>query len=169
MKNGGEGQGLSDQNDDSLHYPLLALAGIVALVMAGVLVLATSRGVGGGARTASAGGPPAASRVVGEPTDRIDFEPGSDALPPRASERLVEIADAARRQSGKVVLISAFHAAGGAAVTNADRATKRALAVRHALEANGVAPERLLLDPPVVRTGRGDDGGAARRVEVRLR
>ena len=41
-------------------------------------------------------------------------------------------------------------------------------AVRHALEANGVSPDRLLLDKPALTAG-GTDAREARRVDVRLR
>jgi len=81
---------------------------------------------------------------------------------------LVEVADAARMQADKVVLISGFHDASGDAATNAELAKKRALAVRHALEANGVAPDHLVMDKPLVTAG-GADAREARRVEIRLR
>ena len=42
------------------------------------------------------------------------------------------------------------------------------MAVRHALEANGVTPDRMLLDKPALTTG-GADAREARRVDVRLR
>lgn len=160
---------MSDQNDASQNYALMVLAGLVALVIAGVLALATSKGTGGSAKAK-----PGASNavvtplVVGEPDGRVYFELGSDALPVEASEILVRVADTARMQVGKAVLISGFHDTSGDAAVNAELAEKRALAVRHALEANGVAPDRLVLDKPMVATG-GADARAARRVEVRLR
>ncbi len=64
-----------------------------------------------------------------------------------------------------MVLISGFHDASGDAAHNAELARNRALAVRHALEANGVSPDRLVLDPPIAVAG----GVEARRVDVRLR
>ena len=78
------------------------------------------------------------------------------------------MADAARAEAGKVVLISAFQDASGDAVKNGELAKSRALAVRHALEANGVAPDHLVLDKPVMLTA-GTDARDVRRVELRLR
>ena len=155
---------MSDQTDDSQNYALMLLAGLLALVVGGVLALAVHKGMGGTAKTPSA----ATAALAGEPQGRVYFAPGSDALPPEASEILVKVADAARAQSDKVVLISGFHEASGDAAKNAELAKNRAHAVRHALEANGVAPDRLLMDKPTVTSG-GADAREARRVEMRLR
>ena len=160
---------MSDQNDDSQNYALMVLAGLLALVIGGVIALATYKGLGGSAKGAPTVADAAATRLVaGEPEGRIYFELGSDALPADASAILVGVADAARMQAGKVVLISAFQDPSGDAATHAELAKKRAQAVRHALEANGVAPDHLAMDKPMVATG-GADARAARRVEMRLR
>jgi outer membrane protein OmpA-like peptidoglycan-associated protein len=165
---------MNDQNDDAQNYALMVLAGVVALVVAGVIALAASTtmsGTGKVALPAEAGNAAAAPMVSGDPSapaGRIYFELGSDAMPAGASELLVKVADAAREQAGKMVLISGFHDASGDAAKNAELAKNRALAVRHALEANGVAPERLVVAKPAVTTG-GADAREARRVEVRLR
>ena len=98
--------------------------------------------------------------VMGEPECRIYFEFGSEALPSDASNVLATVADVARAQAGKVVLISGFHDASGDAAQNADLAKRRAQKVRHALGANGVAPDYRLLDQPLVMTG-----GATARFE----
>lgn len=160
---------MNDQNDEIQNIALLALAAVVALVVAGVLALAVSRGLAGSAKNApSAAVNAAALLVVGQPEGRVYFETGSAALPPDASQILVQVADAARMQSERVVLISGFHDASGDAAINADLAKRRALAVRHALEANGVAPDHLVMDKPVVMTG-SSNAREARRVEMRLR
>ena len=164
---------MSDQNDESQGYALMVLAGVVALVVAGVLGLAISRGLHRNAVPTETAAKAATStavmaRIAGEPEGRIYFEVGSDALPAGASDVLASVADSARAQAGRVVLISGFHDASGDAGRNVELAKKRALAVRHALEANGVAPDRLVMDKPAVATG-GVDARAARRVEVRLR
>ena len=159
---------MSDQNDDSQNYALMVLAGVVALVVAGVLALAAYKGMGGSAKPKTPANAAATLSVVGEPDGRIYFALGSDALPAEASEILAKVTDSARMQSGKVVLISGFHDASGDAAQNADLAKRRAQTVRHALEANGVAPDHLLLDKPVVMTG-GAEARDARRVELRVR
>lgn len=159
---------MNDQNDDAQNYALMVLAGVVALVVAGVIALAVSTAMGNAGQAATAAPTTAAAGVAIEPEGRIYFELGSDVLPADASEVLVRVADAARAQAGKVVLISGFHDASGDAARNAELAKNRALAVRHALEANGVAPDHLVMDKPVVMTG-GVDAREARRVELRLR
>jgi len=166
---------MNDQNDDAQNYALMVLAGVVALVVAGVIALAASTTLGDTGKVAPAAGTSAAAVAMPgtagdatEPEARIYFELGSDALPPEASELLVKVADAARAQAGKVVLISGYHDASGDAAKNAELAKNRALAVRHALEANGVAPDHLVMTKPVEMTG-GADAREARRVELRLR
>ena len=161
---------MNDQNDDAQNYALMVLAGVVALVVAGVIALAASTTMGGGVEAARLGTPlPAAGgEAAAEPAGRVYFELGSDALPAEASDVLVKVADAARAQAGKVVLISGFHDASGDAAKNAELAKNRALAVRHALEANGVLPDHLVMAKPAVTTG-GGDAREARRVELRLR
>jgi outer membrane protein OmpA-like peptidoglycan-associated protein len=159
---------MSTQNDETQTYALGAVAGIVGLVIAGVIALAAATGM----RTKSV--PPAAATaaVAAEanataPAERLYFEVGSPALPGDAAEVLARVADAARASAGATVLISGFHDATGDAAQNAELAKNRALAVRHALEANGVPPERLLMSKPAVTTG-GGDPKEARRVELRL-
>jgi len=177
---------MNDQNDDAQNFALMVLAGVVALVIAGVLALAISTsggqpGEGGAAASAAAPGPAASAQAaaaeaapgaavpaLGEADARIYFELASDALPAEAAAELARIADAARADAGKVVLISGYHDESGDAAKNAELAKKRAFAVRHALEANGVARERLVMDKPRVTLG-GADAREARRVEMRLR
>lgn len=157
---------MSDQSDESQNYALMVLAGVIALVVGGVLLLAAHHGLGGSAK--ARGASPAAALAVDAPDGRVYFALGSSALPVGASDELARVADAARAQVGKLVLISGFHDASGDAVANAEIAKQRALVVRHALEANGVAPDRLVLDKPMAATG-GADAREARRVEMRLR
>ena len=167
---------MSDQNDDAQNYALMVLAGVVGLVIAGVIALVVSTTMGtaakGSAKTAavSTTATTAATTTAnaGEPDGRIYFETGSEALPADASAVLVRVADAARANAGKVVQISGYHDASGDPAKNAELAKNRAMAVRHALEANGVAPDHLVMDKPKVTTGDGD-AREARRVELRLR
>lgn len=164
---------MNDQNDDAQNYVLMVLAGVVALVVSGVLALATSTTMRHTAKVAppaaiATAAATAAAAEAAEPEGDIYFELGSYALPPEASELLAKVADAARAEAGKVVSISAFQDASGDAVKNGELAKSRALAVRHALEANGVAPDHLVLDKPVMLTA-GTDARDVRRVELRLR
>ena len=157
---------MSEQNDEGQNFALIVLALVLGLVIAGVLTLAVStmRGHASTAHQTSAG----RGIDAAEPDGRIYFELGSAALPPDASAILVRVADAARAQAGKFVQISGYHDASGDAARNAELAKERALAVRHALEANGVAADHLVMDKPIVTTG-GANAREARRVELRLR
>ena len=154
---------MSDANDDTQNYALGAIAAVVALVIAGVLTLAISRS---GAPKA-----PAASATAAAPAEaalpRVYFEVDSDALPADAMEVLNRVADAARANPGAAVLISGFHDASGNPEHNADLAKRRAQAVRHALEANGVPAAQLVLDKPQQTLG-GGDPREARRVEIKV-
>lgn len=153
---------MSDANDDAQTYALGAVAAVVALVIAGVLTLAI-------VRSAAPKAPAAASvAATAEATaPRVYFEVDSDALPADAMDVLNRVAEAARQNPGAPVLISGFHDASGNPEHNAELAKRRAQAVRHALEANGVPVAQLQLDKPQQTLG-GGDPREARRVEIRV-
>ena len=164
---------MNEQNDEAQSYALMVLAGLVALVIGGVLALAISstqraKPPAKAAAPTSAAAAAMASADAAEPEARVYFETGSDVLSNDAQAALTRAADAARADGSKSLLISGFHDASGDAAQNAELAKKRAIAVRHALEANGVTPDRLVLDKPALTAG-GSDARAARRVDVRLR
>jgi hypothetical protein len=140
---------MSVHDDDVQGYALGAVFGIVALVVAGVIALACFKALQSSALPADS-----ASAA------HIDFE--ADALSADANEVLVRVADAARQDDQVMVLITGVYAQAdeGAA------AQRRALRVRHALEANGVPPSQLVLGKPLLRRAVG--GKAARRVDVQL-
>ena len=155
---------MSDANDDAQNYALAVIAAVVALVIAGVLTLSISRS---GPPTAPKAPAQAAAALATAAAPRVYFEVDSDALPGDAAELLARVAEEARAKPGAAVLISGFHDASGDPEHNADLAKRRAQAVRHALEANGVAPAQLVLDKPQQTLG-GGDAREARRVELRI-
>lgn len=158
---------MSDSNDDVQNYALMAVAGVVALVIAGVIALAVST-AGPAQAPAAQAAASAAAAADDAAGDRVYFEVDSDSLPPEAAALLAHVAEAARANPNAAVLISGFHDASGNPEHNAELAKRRAMAVRHALEANGVQPTQLVLDKPRETTG-GSDPREARRVEVHLR
>ncbi|HEY1391897.1 MAG TPA: sodium-translocating pyrophosphatase, partial [Methylibium sp.] len=96
---------------------------------------------------------------------KIYFGSGKAALPAGANEDLAKLAEAVRSGSGKLV-ISGYHDASGDPAKNAELAKERAQNVATALEAAGVAKDRIELKKP-----EQVDGGVsaeARRVEVKL-
>lgn len=153
---------MSDANDDAQNYALAVVAGVVALVIGGVITLAASSS---GAKRVAAMTQAAAPA---EDAERVFFAVDSDQLPPEAMDTLARVAVAARANPNAAVLISGFHDASGDPERNADLAKRRAQAVQHALEANGVLPNQLVLDKPRETIG-GSDLREARRVELRLR
>ena len=166
---------MNEQNDEAQSYALMVLAGLLVLVIGGVLALAifsTQRAKPATKAAAPTSATATAAATAGadaaEPEARVYFETGSDALSNEAQAALTRAADAARADGSKSLLVSGFHDASGDAAQNAELAKKRAIAVRHALEANGVTPDRLVLDKPALTTGAAD-AREARRVDVRLR
>lgn len=101
------------------------------------------------------------------PAENLYFDVGSNRLPLDSADVLARVAESARANGGTAVLISAFHDAAGDAAANAELSAQRALTVRHALEANGVPQERLLIAKaaPAAAGAQAKDG---RRVELRL-
>jgi outer membrane protein OmpA-like peptidoglycan-associated protein len=150
-------------DDDNQNYALAVLAGVVALVIAlviGVAAWSTSED-SAAAPTATGSNTPSAM------TAKVYFDLGSAVLPADANDVVNSIAETARANNGASVVISGFHDATGNAANNEELAKQRALAVRHALEADGVDPARLVLEKPAITTGGAEDR-EARRVEIRV-
>jgi outer membrane protein OmpA-like peptidoglycan-associated protein len=113
---------------------------------------------------------PSATVAALEPLGQIYFAVGSDALPASAAQVISQVATAAQTETGKSIVISGFHDASGNPAQNAELAKRRALAVRKALETQGMDGQRLVMEKPALTTGGGDarDAREARRVELRL-
>jgi outer membrane protein OmpA-like peptidoglycan-associated protein len=107
----------------------------------------------------------AASVKVEQGVVKFYFASGKADLAPGASEALVDVVKGA--QSGRKLVISGFHDATGDAAKNAALARQRALAVRNALKALGVAEQQMELKKPEPLAGNGSDA-EARRVEISL-
>lgn len=177
------------QDDDSQQRVALFLVfGLVALVVASVLGFGVyKRGsfvkAGGAAAPAalvtapaSPVSPPAPASVAQAASDaasvkveqgvvKFYFASGKADLAAGASEALVDVVKGA--QAGRKLVISGFHDATGDAAQNAELAKRRALAVRDALKAAGVAEAQIELKKPEQVTGSGSDA-EARRVEISL-
>jgi outer membrane protein OmpA-like peptidoglycan-associated protein len=175
---------MSDQSDEGQSVALGVAGLALALVIAGVLALAIGHGKGGKAApaaTAPAVTAVAAPAVAAAPVtaampaaaataaavERLYFEVGSAALPADAAEVLKRVAEQASAKAGAKLRISGFHDASGDPARNAELAKDRAMAVRQALESQGVAAASLVMSKPEVTTG-GADPREARRVELRL-
>lgn len=108
----------------------------------------------------------AASITVEYGVVKFYFASGKAELAPGAGEALVDVVRAAK--GGKTVVIAGFHDSKGNATLNAALARERALAVRDALKAAGVADSRISLEKPEQMAGSGS-AAEARRVEITLR
>jgi outer membrane protein OmpA-like peptidoglycan-associated protein len=183
---------MASGDDDGWQGVVLVLVlGLVALVVAGVI------GVGihsarASAKAPSQDAPPAPLAVPAEPAGvaldspslsgaqaasdaasiqveqgvvKFYFSSSKAELAPGASEALAELVQGA--QAGRKLLISGFHDATGGAAKNAELARQRALAVRDALLAAGVADKQIELKKPEQVTAGGSDA-QARRVEITL-
>jgi len=156
---------MSDQENPEQKFALGLVGLIVAAIVAAVIALGAWK-----ARPQSASAPAATATGTAGTTDgveRIYFELGQDQLPQDAAEVLSRVATAARANAAAVVSVSGFHDASGNAASNEDLAKRRAQAVQHALEANGVSGSQIKLNKPALTTG-GTDPKEARRVELRV-
>ena len=161
--------------DVGTRYALAGVVGVVSLVVIGVAALAigqaTHKTPPATLVSDSASSPGTAALAHGggfAPPDTLYFAVDSEVLPPDSDEVLTRVAETVRAQNGVTVLISSFHDATGDPDVTADLAKRRATSVRHALEANGVAPDRLVMNRPEMAAGSATSKDA-RRVELRLR
>lgn len=104
-----------------------------------------------------------ASVVVENGVVKFYFASGKSDLAPGAAEALADAIAAGK--AGSKLVISGFHDSTGDPAMNAELAKQRALAVRDALKAAGVAESGIELKKPETATGSGNNA-EARRVEV---
>ena len=107
----------------------------------------------------------AASVKVEQGIVKFYFATNNAELAAGAGEALADMVKGA--QSGRKLVISGFHDAVGDPVNNAALARRRALAVRDALKAAGVADQQIELKKPEQLAGTGSNA-EARRVEISL-
>ena len=165
-----------DEQDAEINIAIgmvLAVAIFVSLMVIGVALSvtgtfgghtvatdSTDQGTTAPASTAPAAATPAAAKIY--------FDLGAAALPQDAAKALAPIVDALSGQPSLHAVVSGYHDASGDAQANAELAKQRAFAVRDALQAAGVAADRIDLEKPQETVG-GADPAEARRVEVSVR
>ena len=166
----------SSDDDSQQRFALGFLFALIALVVAGVVgTVVVKRGLGGAKAPAVAAAPaPAAAAAVADDgaSVRVEngvvkfyFATGKADLAAGANEALADIVKGVA--AGQKAVVSGFHDATGDAAQNAELAKNRALAVRDALQALGVAEDRIELKKPEATQGTGSNA-EARRVEVVL-
>ncbi len=167
----------SSDDDSQQRFALGFLFGLIALIVSTVLsVVVYKRGIADApkapaAAVVAAGGAAAvvedvASVVVEGGVVKFYFATGKADLAAGANEALVEVVKGVI-EGGKMATVSGFHDATGDAALNVELAKRRALAVRDALKALGVAEEKVELKKPEATQGTGSNA-EARRVEVVL-
>jgi outer membrane protein OmpA-like peptidoglycan-associated protein len=151
--------------------PLIKIINIVALLI--VPIIAT---IHGGKPAPAAAAPAAVAVAVPVPVlvvigvpNRVHFESGSDAIS-AAGKRIVDgYAQALKATPDAQVELSGYADPSGDTAKNLELAKLRAMTVRDALVADGVAAERIaLVKPTDVIVGQGTDADA-RRVDIILR
>jgi len=178
-----------DEQDQGTRIGVGVALGVVLLLIVGLLGWLTMRGGHKAPATALAqavkAAPAAAVQVptasvapaageafvdaplAGTVAGTLYFAVGKAELPADAAAAIAAIKREATAAPGKKLVLSGFHDASGDPAKNAELAKNRAKAVRAALQADGIAPERIALRKPESTTGDGSSQ-AARRVEVRL-
>ena len=157
------------EDDDNQNLVLGILFGIIALVVG--LVIGLSVYVTGQNRAPA----PVAAVVaeepeiaeVGEPLVKFYFESGKAELPAGAEDELAKVVAKLAEDPSRLVLLSGYHDETGGAAVNAEVAKARAVAVKDALIAAGLAADKVKMRKPAVTLG-GTDPAEARRVEVRV-
>ena len=164
-----------DDEDNSQRIGLMVTGIITAAVVAAVVGFAvwanSDDGSNSNTTTVAA---VAASETVAVDGDRVVvengvvkfyFATGSSNLAAGANEALADVVSGVAQ--GKTAVVSGFHDSTGNAQVNEEVSKQRALAVRDALTALGVAADKIELRKPEVTEGSGNNA-EARRVEVVL-
>ncbi len=142
--------------------PLIKIINIVALLIVPLIpAVATTKAMthAPAAPVAATAPAPAAAGPA-----KFYFETAKAELPAGSDATIATLAATAKANASAKLAVSGFHDASGDPAMNAELAKQRAVAVRDALKAAGVAEERIeLRKPEQVNAG---DAAEARRVEV---
>lgn len=109
--------------------------------------------------------PAPAPAVTVPPAAKVYFAVDTWDLPADVAATLGDVVAYLKGHPDTKALISGFHDPRGSVARNEELALNRAKAVRSALEAAGIARERVTMNKPQVTTGTGSND-EARRVEV---
>lgn len=149
--------------------PWAVAAGVAALALMLLVNRTDDRADVQTARTA----PPADARgeraqtATTDTSTRVYFDTGETTIDGEDRIRIASIAETARSQNREVA-VTGYTDRTGDRAQNQEIAKERAVAVRDALVAEGVAESKIVLDPPAEVTGTGGDE-EARRVDIDMR
>ena len=154
------------QDDDSTGVVLGVVFGVIALVIALVIGVSQYSVNSWAAKPATVAAADGASVKVEGGGVKFYFASGKADVAAGGKEALAEVVKAVA--AGKSVVISGFHDASGDPALNAELAKQRAMGVRDALIALGVAQDKVELKKPEQTLATGADS-EARRVEVAVK
>lgn len=154
----------ANDDDESTAVIVGVLAGIMLAVVAVVYGASAGKGVKPAAPVVAE---QAEIAPVGEALAKVYFALGASALDDADKGVVAKTVEALAAKPGSIVLLSGFHDPSGDPAQNAELAKQRAMAVRDALVAGGVAGERVKFRKPESTVGAGtpEEG---RRVEIRV-
>jgi outer membrane protein OmpA-like peptidoglycan-associated protein len=160
-----------DEQDQGTRIGIGVALGIALLLVIGLTGWLAIRSAKPPARTAQAA-MAGAEAFVDAPLSRqivgvVYFAVGQATLPPESAAVIAAIKQAAGAAEARKIVLSGFHDATGDPAKNAELAKNRAKTMRAALQAEGIAPARIVLRKPESTMGDGSNQ-EARRVEVRL-
>lgn len=155
----------ANDDDESTAVIVGVLAGIMLAVVAVIYGASAGKGVKPAAAPMAAG--QAEIAPVGEALAKVYFGVGKAELDEADKGIVGKTLEALGANANAIVLLSGFHDPSGDAARNAELAKQRAMAVRDALVAGGVAADRVKFRKPesTVGTGSPEEG---RRVEIRV-
>lgn len=153
----------ANDDDESTAVIVGVLAGIVLAVVAVVYGASAGKGYKPAAPVAEQ----AEIAPVGEALAKVYFAVGAAALDDADKGVVAKTLEALGANPKAIVLLSGFHDPSGDPARNAELAKQRAMAVRDALVAGGVAADRIKMRKPESTVGAGtpEEG---RRVEIRV-
>jgi len=154
----------ANDEDESTAVIVGVLAGIV------LAVVAVSYGASAGKNVQPKAKPVAEQAEiapVGEALAKVYFAVGAAALDDADKGVVGKTLEALAANPNAIVLLSGFHDASGDPAHNAELAKQRAMSVRDALVAGGVATERVKFRKPESTVGAGSPE-EGRRVEIRV-
>lgn len=149
----------ANDDDESTAVIVGVLAGIALAVLAVVYAGKTYKPAAAPAQVEIA--------PVGEALAKVYFAVGQASLNEADKAVVGKTLAALAANSQAIVLLSGFHDPSGDAARNAQLAKERAVAVRDALVAGGVAADRVKFRKPESTLGGGSDE-EGRRVEIRV-
>lgn len=155
-------------NDD--HETQGVVFGVLAGVIFGIIALVAGLGMWKASQPTAPVAPVAADAEiapVGEALAKVYFAVGEAELDVADKGIVAQTVEALAAKEGGIVLLSGFHDPSGDPARNAELAKQRAMAVRDALVAGGVAVERVKFRKPESTIGEcsPEEG---RRVEIRV-